>query len=748
MADKHLDDEGDHYGDSPYDDDEEYDDGGDTEEELFEFNETSEYVKQMDVITAKEKHQAIVAAAAERDLTDPDSKQLFLQDFRAYFKQKATDDFSLLHSLAREMYDKSDDNGRHDYKKYIPFLDILLDDLKDLPTCVDSQQRTALHIVVEARQSEVATYLCDRITSDPDLLMRKKKGGDTVIHIAVRENLDCVEHFVKRALSKGPKWTNTLLSIQGEDGNTPLHIAVEYQRCYGKQYELAKLLLDASDAPLSKENKNKLSPFRYHAETQRTARAQQLHTTRPKPPSSSDRTRDKSPGVSSRILRQRKGPLGDKDASSKSSSPAPMRSRPPGKRNTSEQSQRKADPEVATAIQDLMLRQCLRTRTRDEATRILYGQVALRQIDFDLEQKRNSSIEAEDLYKIATHLKFEPALQYVAIPQLELENFPEAKWRHEPFWNSAGRKDYLAIFDWLYERGVRHIFRVIVVDHEDRPHSDAVIIKCLERFNVERLDWKRFDLSSRALICGVPTITQLKLYCSGNEAILHSWAAESGLVNLKQLTKIEVDMLVGLETQESTKDAVGNFENEMQKIWEKAWKREAPGSEAYTGRARRIEVLCTVKSIERARKTVSPGDTEKKHDLQYEQRELWMDCMKAFANFIQDWKLGDREPEIKVAIIDDGVDSTYQDLNKSIKNGESCSIRNESQGLWNPYYHSANGYGTVMACLIRQMCPNVQLYVANVKETIIQGKLQVKAASAAKVRLKTLRCSYGDTDRG
>ncbi|KAF2729240.1 hypothetical protein EJ04DRAFT_556217 [Polyplosphaeria fusca] len=748
MADKHMDNESvgdyDEYYSEEYDD---YDDGGDTEDEVFAYSEVSEYVPQMDLIDGKEKHQEIIAAAAEQDLTDPDQKQLFLQQFRPYFKQKGTDSFSLLHSLAREMYDKSDGKGRHDYKRYIPLLQLLLEDLPELPKEEDSQRRTALHIVVEARQSEVAKYLCENVVCEPDWLDRKKKDGDTVIHIAVRENLDCVEQLVKKVAARGREFTDDTLSIQGEKGNTPLHIAVEYQRCYGKQTELVKLLLEASDSALGKENKDKLSPVRYHQDTQRLARTQAStpRITRTKPGTSPDRRGDKSPGgsVSNMALRPRKPPS-DREVATKARLTPSSRQKPAAKRLSSssdlpeqktepENARKRADPEVAKAITELLLHQCLRTRLRDDAIRILHGPVQRRQIDFDLVQTRNSAIEADDLEKFSSHLYFEPALQYVAIPQLELENFPESKWRSEAFWNSRGRKDYLAIFDWLYGKGVRHIFRVIVTDHEDVPHSDAVIIRCLNRFGVERLDWRRFDLSSAAIFKAVPHVTQLKLYCSGNDAILNSWSSNKGLVNLKHLTKIEVDMCLGLETLQATRDAAATFKTEMQQIWEDAWKKESRGSDAYSGRVKKLEVKCAVESAPRTRKTIASGDAEKKYDPQHELRELWMECMKAFANFIQNYEPANGpQPVIKIALIDDGVDSTYNELNLSIKEGQSYSIRDKELGLWNPYYHSANGHGTVMACLIRQMCPKAELYVAKLNEVATQGKVQITAASAVK----------------
>ncbi|KAF2269528.1 hypothetical protein CC78DRAFT_282028 [Lojkania enalia] len=547
MADKHLDDDLDGDYEEYYSDDlDEYDDGLETDAEVFEFNEVSEYVTQMDPIDGKEKHQEIITEAAERDLDNPEVRQQFLQEFRPYFKQKGTENFSILHSLARDMYDKSDGKKRNDYQAYIPLLDLLLEDLPDLPTQVDAQQRTALHMVAEAHQSEVVKYLVDNVPSDPDWIDKQRKDGETVLHICLRDGLPCAEHLIRKIAAKGQDQANKILSIQGENGDTPLHIAVQYKKCHGKQAELVQLLLDVSDTALGKENRYGLSPVRYHQESQRTFRAQlsqapRITRSKPSPPSSEASAQDAK--TATRTLRPRAKAPADKDGTNKkqlSSRPAAIRKRQPSEQPA--QQIEKVDPEVAKTIQDLLLKQCLRTRSREEAIRILHGAVQRRQLDFDLVPLRKHTISADVLERYAGHLYFEPVLQYVAIPKLEVENFPVSKWKHEPFWDSKGRKDYVAIFDWLYEKGVRHIVRVLVVDHDERPHSDAVIIRSLQKFGVESLDWKRFDLCSHCIFNAVGGVRHLKLYCNGNDAILRSWSSPSGLVNLKQLQKLEVEV--------------------------------------------------------------------------------------------------------------------------------------------------------------------------------------------------------------
>ena len=146
-------------------------------------------------------------------------------------------------------------------------------------------------------------------------------------------------------------------------------------------------------------------------------------------------------------------------------------------------------------------------------------------------------ISPADLDGYTGHLAFESVLQYVAIPNLRVENYPPEIRKKQPFWNSDGRKDYLAIFDWLREKGVKRILRVVVEDDEERPHSDEVIFQALQSFDVENLDWRKFDICSDVIVDAVPSARKLKLHCKGNNAVLRSWCANNGLVRLSKASE-------------------------------------------------------------------------------------------------------------------------------------------------------------------------------------------------------------------
>ena len=91
---------------------------------------------------------------------------------------------------------------------------------------------------------------------------------------------------------------------------------------------------------------------------------------------------------------------------------------------------------------------------------------------------------------------------------------------------------------------------------------------------------------------------------------------------------------------------------------------------------------------------------------------------------------------VKVALIDDGVDVTYKELSRIIADGETFCEPSGASGLYSSYYQSSGGHGTMMASLIRRVCPNVRLYVAKLDEEKTDvGEWSFTIKSAAEVYL-------------
>ncbi|KAI9770212.1 MAG: hypothetical protein M1839_003240 [Geoglossum umbratile] len=431
---------------------------------------------------------------------------------------------------------------------------------------------------------------------------------------------------------------------------------------------------------------------------------------------------------------------------------------------------------------------CLRNLGRGNAMKSLYEKRKEKHIEFDLSGLPNLSISTLDLERLAHHLTFEDTLQYVAIPRLRIKDAVVEKFQplasptpgHQDeskdskqskevevsnglkgskdskpdskvhlTRDAAGLKDAGVIFKWLAKRNVSKIFKVIVIDDGDpphssqphssqpysnQPHSNQVIEESLKDFKIETWDWKKVDICSDTILEAAPGVRFLNLYASGNSAVLKGWSCTDGLVELKNLEKIKLIVRPGFETELRLQEDVEKFKASFKKNWSKKYKKDGPDPE------------------------VVWDDKEKsltswiQSDRALDEKQRWFEHMDTFAYFINDIdfekekkqrqdKQATERPrtpvgkriklleDIKVAIIDDGVDGFDPTVSKSIANGVSfCRDRSD---LVKSYYVSSGGHGTNMARLILRMCPTAKLYVARLQEyTTATGKRFITAESA------------------
>lgn len=114
----------------------------------------------------------------------------------------------------------------------------------------------------------------------------------------------------------------------------------------------------------------------------------------------------------------------------------------------------------------------------------------------------------------------------------------------------------------------------------------------------------------------------------------------------------------------------------------------------------------------------------------------WIDCLQDFKIFLGNsptLKLPDG-PRVKIAIIDDGVDTSLPILEKMITIGNSFCRHPNSKDLMSAYFAPSGMHGTWMATLISKLCPNPSLYIARLDEhsnPLGDGKRQITAKSAA-----------------
>ena len=95
-------------------------------------------------------------------------------------------------------------------------------------------------------------------------------------------------------------------------------------------------------------------------------------------------------------------------------------------------------------------------------------------------------------------------------------------------------------------------------------------------------------------------------------------------------------------------------------------------------------------------------------------------------------------PQVKVAIIDDGVKSSVDNLDDIIERGESLVKQANPKQRHSPYTTSSRGHGTVMAYYIRRVCPNVRLYIAKLNPQTVQRQVTFTIESATEVMRRSV----------
>ena len=217
----------------------------------------------------------------------------------------------------------------------------------------------------------------------------------------------------------------------------------------------------------------------------------------------------------------------------------------------------------------------LRKKSRQAALEFLYGGVSgesvyqselytcpdnqrastEKQLDFNLYGKEGDISEEDFMagYKCAN---LEDSLQFVRIPHLIIKPTPPPPLANgtadDPLMKSmepiplkdlaVGRTDLGIIFRWLRnDAEVEKIIKLIVDDLHHPAHSDEEIERAVKPFKVEIWDWRKIDLCCETIAEAAPNARQVKLYWSGNNAVLCGWSdPEGGLARLPDLERVVV----------------------------------------------------------------------------------------------------------------------------------------------------------------------------------------------------------------
>ncbi|KAI0538334.1 hypothetical protein GGR58DRAFT_309029 [Xylaria digitata] len=143
-------------------------------------------------------------------------------------------------------------------------------------------------------------------------------------------------------------------------------------------------------------------------------------------------------------------------------------------------------------------------------------------------------------YSSRYNVDFQPYLKSVTIPNLD----------HFRTHECAAEISHLVgnevkhILDWLrLVKGVRRILKLRVLDSRHRPHSEQTIEEAIKGLDVEELDWKRLDLSTKTVEEAAKRAHTLYLYCSGSWTPIYHWISPGGLESLKAVKRLHITII-------------------------------------------------------------------------------------------------------------------------------------------------------------------------------------------------------------
>ncbi|KAI1083970.1 hypothetical protein F5B20DRAFT_526194 [Whalleya microplaca] len=473
--------------------------------------------------------------------------------------------------------------------------------------------------------------------------------------------------------------------------------------------------------------------------------------------------------------------------------PAPERPAVPPRKTTNYDKAVAARTKNSDEILQRLKLHYMRTRNTEMVIFFLYGpNMDDIQVSFDYDRLPRKMFWNEFIKRFGADstsgLKFDRVLQYALFPRVEvrlkgrladLERDAELQSGKRQL-GALGRKDMVHFCDWLYKKGVRHIIRLSVDDCgdvEEKVHSDEAIQESLERFIIERLDWKKTDLdpetilhiSSKAIIKEAPTpenpknvefipdqqLKQLYLKWSGSNAVLRAWSEPEGLTMLPRLQRIYLFKPPSAKMYDNPQwisKKVQEFQARLNANRKTFRDRElaSPSSTSASDVGVEfgdVDVASSDSGTDEGRQVISRDTSHSTTSAPATgvNSHQWLDSTARFAgemipfwqNTVEEFlKTRDNrgtperiEDDVVLALIDDGVDMLDTSLSGQVLEGKSFDFHDDKV---RPAFSSARGHGTVMASMILQICPMVKIYPIRFKTyDIDNGKTSIDAGYAA-----------------
>jgi hypothetical protein len=198
------------------------------------------------------------------DLAVPSQRDSFLARNSHVLGEKTNDEQqNLLHILAN-----SDREVLPSSEKLEPLVKILVRLPENLLAETDGDNKTPLYVAAARakKKHRLLRAMCEAHSNIDSVLGIQCFNKETCLHVAIRKKASQA-HVLYLVGLAGQR----TLCVQDSRGNTPLHVAVDYELCSEDQIKIVKALVAKSDAAMDIVNAKGLSPYRYHEDTRTEA---------------------------------------------------------------------------------------------------------------------------------------------------------------------------------------------------------------------------------------------------------------------------------------------------------------------------------------------------------------------------------------------------------------------------------------------------------------------------------------------
>ncbi|KAK2595809.1 hypothetical protein QQS21_006573 [Conoideocrella luteorostrata] len=168
---------------------------------------------------------------------------------------------------------------------------------EDLSKIQDKSGNTPLLLAIDTRKEKMVQWMCSAHPSISTILSIANNDKMNCLHVGVERKVKFLELLVNRA-------DPATLASKDADGNTPLHLAVEYKRCREGQLSLVELIVAKSDSVALNGslggdfNDAGLSPYLHHKDSVRKAENKERDKNKKMAKDTKDREKDREKGSS------------------------------------------------------------------------------------------------------------------------------------------------------------------------------------------------------------------------------------------------------------------------------------------------------------------------------------------------------------------------------------------------------------------------------------------------------------------